>query len=83
MGLLRQIACGHSCTGGLALSITGSQEATLDIDMVSLMPGPWGRLNDTHGNTLSTRAETALALAEEGLGASVHFNFQFFDWISL
>jgi alpha-L-arabinofuranosidase len=36
--------------------------------MVTLMPGPWGRLASSDGAPLTTRAETALALKEEGLG---------------
>ena len=36
--------------------------------MVTLMPGPWGRLSDARGHPLSTRLETAVALADEGLG---------------
>jgi hypothetical protein len=56
-----------TCTGGLMLSVANGSE--VDIDMVTLMPGAWGRLSDAHGQQpLTTRLETAHALAEEGLG---------------
>lgn len=56
-----------TCTGGLVLSVANGSE--VDIDMVTLMPGAWGRLSDAHGQQpLTTRLETAHALAEEGLG---------------
>ena len=55
-----------TCTGGLMLSV--SNGSTVDIDMVTLMPGAWGRLSDSRGQALSTRLETARALGDEGLG---------------
>ena len=55
-----------TCTGGLMLSV--SNGSTVDIDMVTLMPAAWGRLSNSRGQALSTRLETASALADEGLG---------------
>ena len=59
-----------TCTGGLSIAISAADVATVDVDMVTLMPGAWGLLDDGHGEgrSLPTRAETAMALKEEGLG---------------